>query len=339
VEAQSPSFRTEDSRFRRWLRLALLVLGTVLLVVANAGYWVDNTLLDSDEFTEKVDGVLREPEATDRIADVLAQQALSDGRIQDRISNALPSNAGFLPFLLADELHDALSRTLARLLAADTAQDLLERAIRRMHDLVVSTLEGREGALDVEDGAFVLHLDEAVSNFLDSIGVSAPAALEEREVGTIVLVEDARSLDTASRLVRGVQEITPIVFVISILAFAGAVFLAENKSRGLITVGYSIVIAGVFSLIAWRLSMWSARAFLDEALVARMIIDSLASNLRLQSLFLAALGALIVVLADARIRGWIGRTVSTAWPRIETFGTSQATLLVAGGIALILIIS
>jgi len=318
------SHRAGSGGLLHWVSIGLVVVATILLVGANVAYWAQGTLLDSDEFTDKVSGVLDREDATQRVGDVLATQVLSSGDLQDRIAQALPQNAQALPFLLEGELQDVLARTVARILLLEPTQAILDQAIRQLHDLVVSTLEGRRGGLDVENGALVIHLEGAVSNVLNKLGVNEPSALQGQDIGTVVLVSDATTLDDASWLVRAVNTSVPILLVGSVVAFGGSVLAARNKPRGLTVVGYGIIIAAVVSLLAWRLGLLASREFLDQAPVAKMIIESLASNLRVQSFFLVALGIVIVALADARIRGWLTRNARDGWSRVETFGTGRA---------------
>jgi hypothetical protein len=321
------------------LRVSLVVLGTILLITANAACWVQGTVLDSGEFTGKVSGVLRREEANQRIGDVLAQQVLASGELQKEISAALPQEAGFLPDLLGNQLQEVLARTLARLLMLDVTQEALEQAIRRLHDLVVSTLKGSRDGLDVENGALVIHLEGAISNLLEGLNIEAGSNLQDRDVGTVVLVRDAGSLDTASQLVRATEESVPWLIVATVLAFAASVALARHKARGLTVVGYGLVIAGVFSLIAWRLSTWGFSSFLDEAPVARMILESLVGNLRVQSLLIAGAGGVVIALADERIRGWLAGNATAAWSRVEAFGAGRAAMIGAVGLVVILLVS
>lgn len=316
---------------------ALVALGTLLLILVNIAYWARETLLDSDEFSGTVSDVLRRDEATDRIGNVLAQQALNSGQVQDRIVAALPDNADFLPVLLEDQLQEVLARTISRLLSLDGTQDLIEAAVLRLHERVISTLEGREDGLSAEDGALVINLQGAVSDFMTRIGVS-PEALEERQVGRVVLVEDADSLDTASSLVRSLNTSVPLLFLGSVLTFAASVPLLVPRSSGVRRVGYGIVIAAVLSLLIWRLGMLASSAFLDERPVASMMIESLAANLRLQSFLLLAIGGALVATSDVRFRGWLARQASSTRARIDAFGASKTLLIGAVVVTFLLIV-
>jgi hypothetical protein len=221
----------------------------------------------------------------------------------------------------------------------DATQNGIETAIRALHDPVVSTLEGEDGSLAVEDGALVIHLDEAASSFLDRLGLDPPDALADRDIGTVVLVEDASALDGASQLVRGIDTAVPILLAGSFLGFVASVGLSSSKARAVNAVGYGLVIAGVCSLIVWRLGKWGSSAFLDEAPVARMLIESLSANLRLQSIVLGVVGAAIIVVADGRTRHWLAGQAGRAQSRIESFGAGRVALAGAAGVMALLLLS
>ena len=330
---------TGNHRSAAWGGIALMVLATILLVMTSLGYWLKSTILDSDEFSSKVEDVLSRPEAAERIGDVLAEQALSSGEIQDRIAAELPENASFVPALLDAPLSDVTGRALARIFMLDATQEVIATAIRELHSLVVSTLEGRRDGVQVEGGSLVLHLEGVASNFLDKLGINAPQGGGDRELGTVVLVKDAKALDQASRIVRAIDEAVPFLLVGSVVAFGGAVALYRDKSRGVVVVGYAIIIAGVASLLAWRFSIWGSSAFLEEAPVARMIIDSLASNLKEQSIALVVLGAAVVILADERIRGCLSSHAGKAKTGIEAFGVGRTILVAAAGVTVLSLIT
>jgi hypothetical protein len=240
--------------------------------------------------------------------------------------------------LLQGQLHDVLSRLLAEAASTDAVQNLLVNAVHRLHDAVVSTLRGERGKLGVQGDSLVLDMSATVQHVFDSLGINEPAGQND-DLGTVVLIHDASALGTASSLVRALDTAVPILFVLSLVGFAAYVLLSPDKARGLRRVGYAIVIAAVASLLLWRLSNWGGSTYLGDAPIARMMIKSLVSNLRTQSLLLLAIGAVLIAVADQRVRGWIVAAADNGKAAVESLGATRAILLGAAGITLLLLIA
>jgi hypothetical protein len=322
-----------------WGGIALMVIATILLIVTSLGYWLKSTVLDSDEFSDKVSEVLARPEATDRIGQVLADQALSSSEIQMRLESQLPENAAFLPVLLEAPLSEITARGISRFLALDATQNLVNTAVRDLHGRVVATLEGRGERLRVEDDSLVLDLGSVATGFLDRLGINPPQGGADGDFGEVVLVEDSKELDLAGTIVRVIDDAVPFLLIGSVVAYGGAVALYRDRPRGITVAGYTIVFAGFFCLLAWWIGGWATEAFLEERPVANMLIDSLASNLRVQSIALIVLGGAIALLSDERIRGWLAEVGTGAKSQVEAFGVGRTLLLGAAGVAVLAIIT
>jgi hypothetical protein len=251
----------------------------------------------------------------------------------------LPENAGFVSALLEAPLSDVTGRGIARVLQLDATQAILETAVRDLHNLVVSTLEGRRERLQVQGDALVINLDGVVTSFLDRLGISPPQGGGERSLGQVVLVEDSKELDAAASVVKAIDDAVPFLLVGSVVAFGGAVGLYRDKPRGVVVAGYAIVIAGVISLLIWRFATWGVGAYLEEAPVANMMIDSLASNLKVQSIALVVLGGAVVLLADARVRAWLAMAAGRANDQVQAFGVGRTLLLGAAAVTLIALVT
>jgi hypothetical protein len=340
VSLDAASAGTANPRGRpRWPVLVLLVLGSILLILANAGYWVQHTLIDSNEFSNNVDGVLEDPDTATRVGDVLARRILESGELQREIAQALPAEASFLPILLEDDLEGILSRAIARTIESSTVQAALDRAIRELHTMVVSILEGKDSNLVIEDNQLVLDLNPVVSSVFDRLNIEEPQRLRDGDLGRVVLVRDARYLDIASTIVRGIETAVPVLIVLTIAALGASVVISQDRERGVVYVGYMVLLAGVISLVVWKIANIAFDEFLGSTLGARDLLESLTANLRAQSIFLIVLGAAVGLIADARVRAFVSRQTHDLGTGIERIGATRAIIIGATGATVLLLVS
>ena len=328
---------------RRWLAIALSVITVLLVLLANVAFWANSTLLDSDEFTDKVSGVLQRPESSDRIGDVLSERILRSGEVQDRITQALPENAQFLPVLFEDQLQNGIANAISRLASLDASAALETTAIRRLHTTLVATLKGRETGLTVQDDSLVLDLNETVKSYLARLdarlGTDFESRADQEGTGRVVLVSDTKALDQASFAVRALDTSVPVLIVLSLAALAGVVFLAPTRSSGFSTAGLIVMIAGLISLLLWRIAGTILGGYLEESPIARDIIDALIVNLRTQSIVLLVAGGIVVLVSEVRVRGWITEQSTRATGAVQAFGVGRSALVGAAGLAVAILVS
>jgi hypothetical protein len=317
--------------------MALLVLAGLLLILGNVAYWVNHSILDSNNFSDDVDGVLRRPETAQRVGDAVALRVASSGELQARLSAELPERLSFLPVLLEGQIQDLISTAVSRVVMLDVTQAAIDAAVRNLHQIVVETLENRRRLTSLQGNSIVLNLDMAVDDTLSRLGVSAER-LQSRDLGTVVLVENAKPLRQASILVRSIETAVPVLFAGALLAIGASFVLSPNKIKCLSATGYCLVFAGLVSLALWGLAILAASDFLSGHPVAFELVKSLANALKWQSIFFVIIGGLAVLGADHRVRDQIAQLRFTATRAVETAGPGRTVLLCATAVVVLALI-
>lgn len=314
----------------------------MLLLVANVGFWLRETILDSGAFTNRVEAVLEKPEGQDHLGELLARQTIESGEIQDRVAEVLPDEIDFLPFLVEAQAQDLLKQLFSYVLGLDTTRAVVVEALPPLHQLLVDTLKGQREGLDIEDDSLVLDLREVVSLVLERLGIDEPDAVEERlddwEAGRIVLVSDVQYLDMVSIGVRTVNTATPILIVLSLGLLVAGVVVSNARESSLLRTGYAVAIVGLVSLLIWRISGWVFAATMDAEPLARMMLNELLTNYRLQSLILILIGVVICLAANARVRSTVAQLSADGRVRVEKFGTGKAFFIAVVALTLLILI-
>ncbi|MPZ50115.1 MAG: hypothetical protein GEU75_12600 [Dehalococcoidia bacterium] len=319
---------------------AFIVVGALLLFLANLLLWADTTVLDSGEFTRTVGGVLDEPAVEQRLAGVLAARATESGAVQQQVGQRLPENLAFLSPILNSQVEALLAETARRLLAADLTGDLRDRTIAGLHTRLVAILEDDAApAAQVQGNDLVLDLREVLLRLFDRLGVTPPQRLAEptSDIGQVVILEDTAALRQASFLVKNVQEILLGLLFGSVAAFSLGVATASRRANSGAICGYAILAVGVITLLIIRVANLGLDSYAGDRVVARSFVNAVVGNLEWQSLGLILLGVCLVAMCDSRIR--LGLQTFERRVRARLEGVGSATLLViAAGMGLVLLL-
>lgn len=317
----------------------MLVLAVLSLFVANVLLWVDSSLLNGSEFSSSVNHALAKPAVQERTADVIARQVVENGTLRERLQAQLPADLAFAGPLLASQLEPLIADVALRLIQTDTAGDIRNVAVSRLHSTVIQVLEGQDSAVQADGDSLVLNLQPVVQRVFEQLNVAAPPAVQSGEFGRYVLVEDASGLREASFLVRNRTEIALGGLLLTAALFGAAIFLAPTTRRGVLFCGYAIAGTGLLTLLLLFAGNRYMAATAEDALVVREILRALGENLRLQSAALIILGACIIAVSDRRVFGLLERGWEYGGGVVERHGASRVALVgIAAGTVLLLVI-
>jgi len=337
------------------------VLGVIALFAANVLIWADSTLLSTQGFVPAVSRALDEPDSQERIADVVAQRVVESPEFQrqmDAVSDTLarelnqspnvppaiqeqlPTNFDFLARAAEPQIQRLIETITLRILESEFSGAFRDTVLRTLHSNVIAVLEDRSvTGVGVEDDQVVLDLRGVIDRVFERIGIATPARLQnDPSFGQVVLVEDAGALQQASFFVKNRVEIAMGALLIAALLFGAAIFLSPDHRGGVLTCGYAIAGAGILTLLLlWGGDLW-LQSSSDERTVLKNMVDSLASNLRLQSIALIVLGGCLIAVGDRRILRVLEGGWSQGAAAVERFGVARTALIVLGGAAFLLVV-
>ena len=322
-----------------------LILGGVLLFAANVLIWVNSTVFDSSEFTETVDNVLEEPAVKDRLTEVLVQQALESGEIEEQIVTRLPEDLEILEPVVGAGLEPALQRVVRPLLDSQLLGNLRSEALLNLHRQIIAILEDDDSAIEVQGDALVLDLSELFDRVLDRLNVNPPERLGGSDAperllgtdGTIVLLEDVTGLREASFFVENRILLAVLLLGGAVLCLVAAIFLAGERRRGVMFTGYTLIGVGIVTLLAIFIGNQVLESSAEERVVLREGVKALESNLRWQALALILLGAIGVAVTDRSIMGWVGKLEAQVTPVLQQVD-AKVWLAVAALATLVLVL-
>jgi hypothetical protein len=329
--------------------LILLTVAALLAVSANGAWWATRTVFDTDTFVSTTESTMRQPEVQTALSNRIADEVITRGDVQTRMSDRLPTGLQPLAAPLTEAERTIIQRAALRLLQSPRFQALIDRSLRLAHGRIVGILENRSTIIKAEGTAIVLDLQPLVEDVRQTLASTGHDALLEQvqlpqDSGRIVIAEHAGGLRAASLLAQHRRLVVAIFLAASAAMAVLSIAVAPFRRPAVRRVGLALAAAGVASIFA----LIAARAFVaplarDET-AARVAFDQFTYVLRLQSVGMIATGLIIAGIAilfgqshAARAaRGWatrhgdidrVAETRAGRWPLIGG-GIFVTTLLV-----------
>jgi hypothetical protein len=254
------------SRRRRWLPLTLIVIGSLLLFLANFALWSNRQLLDSENWTDTSSELLEDEDIRGQISIFLVDQLYANVDVQGQLEQALPPQAQALAGPAAGGLKDLAVRGADTLLARPRPQALWEEANRRAHARLLNVVEGGGDVVSTEGGDVSLDLKALLGQTADRVGVGERAEARIPEDAAQLTILKSDELELAQDAVDLLRAAAIVLVVLGLGLLALAVFLAVGWRReALRAAGFGLLLTGAAVLVA-------------RSLAGNAVVDALAST-------------------------------------------------------------
>ena len=287
-------------RTRRIGASILAVLTAILLLLSSLGWWANNYLLDSPQFTKSANEVLDQEHV---------QTALA-AAITDQISHAAGTDLQFAePFI---------NSIVSGVVQSSQFQTVFDNAVLHAHKAIVGG-----GAR-----AAVLDLTDVVDRVRASIEPIAPKIADQIPSGEKLRFRllDKTQVNSFYDTLNTVKDLVVVLTILTVLCFAGALALSPRRWRTLALTGW--VVLGLFSvrLLAQHIGRGivgglSSRAEYSSA--AKAAYTVILHGLAVQTIVIIAIALAVALFAgwSDRHGGWAAVTAAVrrgiAWIRAQ----------------------
>ena len=289
------------ARSRRVGSWVLLVLGALLAILSVASIWVRNVLLDTDRYVETV-----APLAEDEALQAVAAQQVTDALmgaidVEGITSDLLPERAAPLAPAIDAAVEQLVLRTTLQFFASDQFQTLWDTANRTAHTQIGALLTGGGDIVGTENGRVTVDLQAVAAEVrlrLGNRGLTIFDPVPITQLGAKLELVQSDNIAKAQGAVDLLQKAAFVLPILMLAAFAGAVFLAAERRRGLWRVGIAIAVSMGVLMVGIALGR---RFYLDalsgtiDADAARAAFDILTRFLRMAIRFIFGVGLLIAL--------------------------------------------
>ncbi len=232
-----------------WL---LLLLGCLLIPISAITIWLDNLVLDTDNYVETV-APLSQNEAIDgAVADGVTNIMFQEADVEGRLHEAFPNEIQFLAGPLTDRMKGYTRDSAYNVLTSERFNQLWVDANRKAHESIVSLLTGRGDVLSAHEGKVVLDLTPVVQDVVDRMGETGQSIFGkvgsgERDLQFVVFESDTlASVQSAIALLEKLAKVLPVLALVSL---AAAILFSFEKRRMVLFAGAGISISMVLLLV------------------------------------------------------------------------------------------
>ena len=262
-----------EIRHRHKVRI-LVILASILAFLAIFTSWVDRQALDTNQWVDTSGRLLQDKEISDALATYSVDQLYASVDVSRVLKKRLPPDLQPVSSPLAAGIREFATRAAQQAFQSPRVQTLWADANRVAHTQLVAILEGKNEAIQTQNGKVILDLRPIVLQLANRIGLKKQAqqAIKKGEAtGTLkpsfarLEIADSQQLDTARTVTKLIEGLAWFFTVGTLALFALAAWLAGRGRRWIVVLGYGL------GLIAAGLAAMAVRAALKGPFV-----DSLA---------------------------------------------------------------
>ncbi len=278
----------------------LIVLGCIALALANISNWARDTLIDTDAWVATIGPLSQNPVIVDALSDAIVEGVSDELGITQLERPNLLVMLGILEQPLVEKVQELVSEAISTVILSDEFNEIWVRAIEIIHDSLVIVLSGDSPYIYAEDGIVYLDFSELLDEILNLLGLKNISLFEPgADVMQFALVE-SDNLAKVQRVLRMLDSIAFLSFIIMTLCLGGAVVLSRWRRRTIITMGISVAVVMLVSLFLINIGeSYVLASIVDQAFndLASDVFHSITAGLITQTLLLLILGVIVAVIA------------------------------------------
>jgi hypothetical protein len=341
--------RASALRALRAVTAGVLAAVTALALVASVvGLWGAYTTLNTNRWVSTVTPLPKDPAVATAVSQYATDQLFAAINVEQRVKDVLPAQAAFVAGPIVGQLHDAIEKTVYKVVQSDGFQQVWTEINRRAHQQAMAVLNGTSTVVVAGEDTVQLDLLPLINQVLQLLSDQLPTlfgktlALPDISSGQIppdlrVRVEDALGITLPANFaqftvydageVRAVQD-TVVTFkrglaalvIGTVLLLVLALLISPRRRRTVLQLGLWLVIAAVAVGASLRAVRGQILAQVPEGVYrdgAAATITTVTAMLRTRGNQLIWIGVLLAVIAylvgPGRIPVWLREHAVIAW--------------------------
>ena len=305
-------------RGRRIGIVLLIVLASVLLLGTAADVWVKRQVLSTPKWVAASDKILADPKVQAALATYIVDEIYSNVDVQQELSDKLPEGWQGIAGPLAAGIRTPATTAVEKILSSDRVLKIWHTVNEKAHQTLVNVLEDKTKVGSTKDGKVTLDIGEIVRIVGTDLGL--PSSVMDKvpaSAGQITIFESS-SLATIQNVVKILNILGPILFVIIVALYVLAVWLARGRRRlTLRNVGWSVIIVGVLLVTLRRVTGNYVDSIItnDQYSVAGKVIYGILSELLFDTAWVLITWGMVIVagmlvIGPSRVAVWARRAMA-----------------------------
>lgn len=239
-----------------WVIWLLIVLATIVGMGATLNSWADRQALDTDQWVSVTDDMLADDDVRNALSLYLVSELFRTVDVAGELEALLPGPTAQLAGPISATLQSNAVGLVDQALTSDRFQTLWTNTNRTAHTAFVRVVRGDDGTLlSTSGGAFVVDFRELLVQAADRLRL--PGTIVERipeDAGQFIVFE-SDELDAVQLAVRVIDVMSLYLFILVVVLYAAAVWLAIDRRVALRNVGFAVVTGSGLLLIAQRVTI------------------------------------------------------------------------------------
>jgi hypothetical protein len=227
----------------------LIAVTTILAIVGMVAIWANRLLLNPTNWENTSTQLLADPDIRSATANYIVDQIYANVNVAGLISSALPPRLDPLAGPAAGALQNVAVQGVELALSRPRVQSLWATANRAADQALVAVVEGGKGPVGVKQGVVTLNLASIVDDIAARLGL--PANLGAKlppDIGTLTVLK-SNQIKLVQNIGNAIKGLALWLTILVPLLYLLAIFLARgHRRRTLMTVGFSIVLAGLIGI-------------------------------------------------------------------------------------------
>ena len=246
-----PEPATHPSRGRKIAIWALITLASLLGLIVLLATWVNRQMFDDNTWDKASTQLIQQPAVQSALSVYLVNSLYENVDVPAAIAEKLPP--GLKPFAApaAAALRQPATDGVKLLLTRPRVQKLWVDSMRLTHQRLIAVLENktREG-ISTGNGEVTVDLGALLKSIAPQLGLPAGAVARIPATTGRITVMRSDQLGLAQKAVKAVKGVSVWVFILVLLMFAGALYLAAGERRTTLrNIGWAFVLMGLVALV------------------------------------------------------------------------------------------
>ena len=157
---------------------SLVVLASVVLLVSMIANWVQTEVLDSNQFADQTEEILKNKDVQEQLSIFAVDQLYANVDVQAQIEQKLPPAAQPLAAPVTAATRQLATNVAETVVASPRVQDLVATAISGAQQRFVSLIEDKGQFVSTEGGVVTLEYGSVVADLATRLGVD-PATISQ----------------------------------------------------------------------------------------------------------------------------------------------------------------
>jgi hypothetical protein len=288
----------------------LIVLGCLVLIVANQASWLRGTVLDTDDWVSAVGPLSRNEVIVNTLSGYVTAEVFEAVDVQQVALEVLPEEVSFLSVPLANALQEVVRDAVATVVMSDQFNAIWVTVNRTVHGLVMGVLRMDGTYVSTQGGQLTLDLSGLFEGIQALLGLEGLDLLGDEGDGKFVLLQ-SHQVAAVQQTLSSLNAVGLILPWVALAILVIAWLLSLTRRRTLLWIGVGVAISMVLSLLILALVQPAVLAAIADPLVRTLVgevWDTVIRGLIVQTIVLLVIGLLIA--AGAALAGPHPRAVA-----------------------------